>query len=264
MVITANDIWDKRFAPLRKKAELVQFKEIDYRTIKDVLISILKREDRYLSTDVLTGISIKAKGDLRAAINDLQIAAGMEDPSKILENERSKEIDIFNAMRTIFKEKPNASMLNVLDYVNLPLDQIFLWFEENIPLEYKGRELYRAYEALSRADVFRGRIYKQQYWRFMVYENILLSYGISASKNGIKTGFTSYKKPDRVLKIWMNNQRTVKKKSIAFKFAEHVHAGEKRILSEFPLLKFILKNPEIRKELRLEPDEEAYLDKPVY
>lgn len=43
---------------------------------------------------------------------------------------------------------------------------IFLWIEENIPYEYKGEELARAYDALSIADVFRGRIHRQQHWRF--------------------------------------------------------------------------------------------------
>ena len=83
--------------------------------------------------------------------------------------------------------------------------------------EYKGKELARAYDLLSKADIFRGRIYKQQYWRFLVYENIFLSYGISSSKKQAKPGFTTYKKPTRILKIWMNNQRTIKKKSIADK-----------------------------------------------
>ena len=55
-------------------------------------------------------------------------------------------------------------------------------YEENIPEEYQGEELARAYELLAKADVFKGRIYKQQYWRFLVYENFFLSYGMSSAK----------------------------------------------------------------------------------
>jgi len=261
IILTANDIWDKRFSALRKTTELIQLKEIDYRTIKDVLIFILRKENKFIPNDVLTGIAVKAKGDLRAAINDLQIASGMENPAKILENERNREIDIFNALRLIFKEKPNDNLLKLFDSVSMPLDQIMLWMEENIPAEYKGRELKKAYDYLSRADIFKGRIYKQQYWRFLVYENILLSYGIASAKNDIKKGFTSYKKPERILKIWLNNQRDAKKKSIARKYSDYVHIGEKRAMSEFPLLKLILRNQNIRKELKLEKEEEEYLDK---
>ena len=151
-------------------------------------------------------------------------------------------------------------MLQIFDAVNLSMDEIILWVEENIPTEYQGEELAKAYEMLSKVDIFKGRIYKQQYWRFLVYENLFLSYGISASKKNIKTGFTNYKKPERILKIWLNNQRTAKKKSIAQKYAHYVHVGEKRALNEYPILKEIIKaNPKIQKELKLEPEEIEYL-----
>src|SRR5271157_2256183 len=64
IILTANDIWDKRFSALRKTTELIQLKEIDYRTIKDVLIFILRKENKFIPNDVLTGIAVKSKGDL--------------------------------------------------------------------------------------------------------------------------------------------------------------------------------------------------------
>ena len=135
-----------------------------------------------------------------------------------------------------------------------------LWVEENIPNEYKGRELARAYDLLSKADVFKGRIYKQQFWRFLVYENIFLSYGISSCKKQAKTGFTTYKKPTRILKIWMNNQRTMKMKSIAQKYAEYSHLGQKRVMREFPIIKQVINsNENILKELKLDEEEIEYL-----
>ena len=261
IIITANDIWNKKFSELRKKAELVQLKEIDYRTIKDVMIEILRKEKKFIENDILTNIAIKAKGDLRAAINDLQIAASLPDPSQILIDERNKEIDIFTALRMIFKGKPNNILLKIFDSVNKPIDEILLWVEENIPVEYQGEELAKAYELLSRIDIFKKRIYRQQYWRFLVYENALLSYGISSSKTKEKTGFTSYKKPTRILKIWLNNQKIERKKSIAKKYSRHVHIGEKRALKEFPTIKAFLLSPKIQEELRLTEEEIEYLNK---
>ncbi|MBU2562418.1 MAG: replication factor C large subunit [Nanoarchaeota archaeon] len=260
IIITANDVWNKKLSLLRKKAELVQLKEIGYQEITKVMINILRKENLFLNPNILTSLATRAKGDLRAAINDLQSVSRMKDPSLLTIDERNKETDIFNALRTVFKELPTKETLNIFDPVNMPIDEIILWVEENIPLEYKGKELAKAYERLSKVDVFKGRIYKQQYWRFLVYENILLSYGISASKDKPKTGFTSYKKPSRILKIWLNNQRTAKKKSIAQKYAKHVHVGQKRALSEFPIIKQIIKsNPSIKKELRLNDEEIEYV-----
>ena len=263
LVITANDIWNRKFTALRKKSDLIQLKEIDYKKIKNVMISILRKEKKFLDMDVLTNIAVKARGDLRAAINDLQTASGMKNPSEIIFDERNKEMDIFSVLRMIFKGKPTESMLQLYDSVNMPLDEIMLWVEENIPAEYSGEELAKAIDALSKVDIFKRRIYRQQYWRFLVYENALLSYGISSSKKGgiPKTGFTSYKKPTRILKIWLNNQRTEKKKSIAKKYSEYVHIGEKRAMKEFSTIRLFLLKPEVQKELRLTEEEIEYLQK---
>ena len=260
IIITANDIWDKKLNPLRKIAELIQLKEIDYRIIKEVLVSILRKEKNFIDDEVLTRIAVKSKGDLRAAINDLQTISKLKDPSGIDFDERNKEVDIFNALKKIFKEKATEETLSIFDSVKMPLDEIILWIEENIPAEYKGRELARAYDLLSKADIFKGRISKQQYWRFLVYENIFLSYGISSSKKQAKAGFTTYKRPTRILKIWMNNQRTAKMKSIAIKYAQYSHIGQKRAMHEFPIIKQVLNsNPSTYKELKLDEEEIEYL-----
>jgi replication factor C large subunit len=260
MIITANDIWDRKFNTLRKKCELIQLKEINYNTIRTVMLDISKAEGLVINNDLLTDLSIKAKGDLRAAINDLQTLSKLKDNFSIVLDERDKETDIFNSLRKVFKEKPTNDFLTLFDSVNMPTDDIILWIEENIPTEYHGEELARAYDLLSKVDVFRGRIYKQQYWRFLVYENIFLGYGIASSKKAPKAGFTSYKKPTRILQIWLNNQKTSQKKTICQKYSQYVHIGQKRAMSEFPVIKQILKaNPEIQKELKLEEEEIEYI-----
>ncbi|MFH1585885.1 MAG: replication factor C large subunit [archaeon] len=262
VVITANDIWKSKFSPLRKKAELIPLKEINYNMMKSILFSILKNENFFIDNSIVTKIAIRAKGDLRAAINDIQSLAGVKDPEKQKIYERNKEVDIFNALRMIFKGKPTNELLGIFDSVNMSIDDILLWMEENIPSEYKGVELAKAYEALSKADLFKGRIYKQQYWRFLVYQNIFLSYAISASKDNIKTGFTNYKRPTRILKIWLNNQKTEKKKSIAKKYAGYVHIGQKRAIREFPTIRPIIASSEkIQEELNLDEEEVAYLSR---
>ena len=183
VIITANDIWNRKLSSLRKKTEIIQLKEINYKIIKDVLFEILRKEKLFLNPNIITSIAIRAKGDIRASINDLQSVSRLKDPSIIEFHERNKEVDIFNALRLIFKGKPTMDTLKVFDSVKMPIDEIILWVEENIPNEYSGVELAKAYDRLSKVDVFKGRIYKQQYWRFLVYENALLSFGISSAKD---------------------------------------------------------------------------------
>jgi len=259
IIITANDVWKKSLSLLRKKTELVQLKEIPYGVLKQIMIDILQKEGKFVEGNMITKIAVNAKGDVRAALNDLQTIACLGEFTGDCD-ERNKETDIFNALKHVFKDKPTNALLRIYDSVNLSIDEIILWVEENIPNEYQGEELARAIEMLSKADLFKGRIYKQQYWRFLVYENIFLSYGISASKREVKQGFTIYKRPTRILKIWLNNQRTFKKKSIAKKYARYVHVGEKRAMNEFATIKSIINsNPKIQKELKLDEEEISYL-----
>lgn len=260
VIITANDIWKKNLSELRKKVELVGLKEISKERIVRVLLGILEQESLFLNLNIVQSIALRARGDLRAAVNDLQAVSRTRDPSLLTLDERDKEVSIFNVLKKILKDSPSNSMLKDFDTVNMPIDEISLWIEENIPLEYKNEELAKAIEALSRADIFKGRIYKQQYWRFLVYQNILLSYGISASKKYPKKTFTKYAKPTRILKIWMSNQRSIRKKSISEKYSKLAHIGGKRAMNEFPILKQIINsNPAIGKELKLTPEETEYL-----
>ena len=75
-----------------------------------------------------------------------------------------------------------------------------------------------------------------------------------------KMGFTTYKKPTRILKIWMNNIKNAKKKTISEKYANHNHISIKKTMKEFPIIKQVINsNPKISEELKLDEDELAYL-----
>ncbi len=265
IIITANDIWQQKFNLLRQKSELIQLKELDYKLILGILKDVCTKENLFVPNDVITSISIKARGDIRAALNDLQSLSKMDNISLTQEiGDRNKEITIFNALQYVFKNAQlDQKMLRIYDEVDMPVDQIFLWMEENIPYEYQGAELAKAFDALSRADVFRGRIYRRQHWRFLVYENFFLSGAVAAAKKYNRTGWTNYKKPSRILKIWLNNQRTAKKKTICEKYAKHCHLSIKQAMKDFLLIRQILTSDKIRKEMKLTEEEIEFLDKPL-
>ena len=265
IIVTANDIWNKKFNLLRQKAELIPLKEVDYKVVLKILQDVCEKENCVVSLEVMTSIAIKARGDIRAALNDLQLLSKMDSPELLQEvGERNKEQSIFSALQYVFKNAEiDSDMIKVYDEVNMPIDDIFLWVEENIPIEYRGIELVKALDALSLADVFRGRIRRQRHWRFMVYEYFLLGAGVATAKKYNRTGWTNYRKPSRILKIWLQNQRAAKKKTICQKYAKRCHISLKTAMKDFMLLKIILENQDIRKELNFDSDEIAYLDKPV-
>ena len=263
IIITANDIWQRKFNLLRKKCHLVNLKELKDEIVLGILVGVLEKEkvpEREINLQTINTIIKKSRGDIRAALNDLQTILKLGQEAYISEEtEREKQDTIFNALKIIFQNPTDKDTLSVYNNTKLDLNEILLWVEENIPLEYKGKALAKAYDSLSKADLFKGRIYRQQYWRFLVYQNFFLSAGISAATQLKNKGFTSYKKPSRILKIWLSNQKNAKKKSITAKYAKLTHMSKKKANKESFLFPLILTNKigvtEGAKSLALDLDE---------
>jgi replication factor C large subunit len=258
IIMTCNDVWQSKLSPVRTRSKLVEMKQLGLGTIVSLLARISENEGLIKNQHFLRQIAIKSQGDMRAAINDLEGYSMTEIPIVDITERRDIEQSIFNILRRLFKERND--FLTLFDNSDLSLDQILLWIEENIPKEYKNEALAKAYFALGNADRFRGRIYKNQSWRFLLYQNAFQSAGVSYAKEHPLTGFTRYERPKRILKIWLNNQKIAKKKSISQKYARIVHCSSKRVMRDFNLLTPILKQESVQKKLKMSDDEIAYLD----
>ncbi len=258
IIMTCNDVWQSKLSPVRSKSKVIELKPLDIGTIVSILSRVAEKENLNKTPQFLKLIAIKSQGDLRAALNDLQ---SYSSPNINVDIEEKRDVDesIFNILRKLFKER--SSFLDLFDSSSLSIDEIFLWIEENIPKEYKNEALAKAYYALGNADVFRGRIYKKQHWRFLIYQNVFQSAGISFAKTSPITGFTNYDRPRRVLKIWLHNQKIEKKKTIAKKYARFVHCSTKRAMRDFSLLKPILNNQKVQKQLDLSEEEIEFIKK---
>lgn len=281
IIITANDIWHKKFSLLRKKCKLVSLKELKENEVMKILKEVLDKEDKKVNEETINLIVKQARGDVRAALNDLQSVLERDemvssdvgivskdtvshevDTGKIVEiSEREKKESIFDSLKKLFQDETNEKTLRIFDNTDSNLDEILLWIEENVPLEYQGKALVKAIDALSRADIFKGRIYRQQFWRFLVYENFFLSVGISSATQLKNKRFVSYKRPSRILKIWLANQKNAKIKSIVGKYASLCHMSKKKAMKDKYLLPFILENLDDRtkRKLDFEEKEEDYL-----
>ena len=259
IIMTCNDVWQSKLSPLRAKCKLVEMKALSVLSILELLKKISEKEGINKNISFLSQIALKSKGDVRAAINDLQSYAYEHNILVDTTEKRDVEESIFNILKRLFKER--APFLDLFDTTKLSLDEIFLWIEENIPREYKNEALANAYYALGKADVFRGRIYREQYWRFLIYQNIFQAAGISFAKKTSNQGFTRYENPKRVLKIWLHNQKTEKKKTISKKYARLVHCSFKRAMRDFDLLRPIMKNSLVQKQMQLSDEEAEFLNK---
>ncbi len=259
IIMTCNDVWQSKLSFLRSKSKLIEMKALNHHLIIEILQKIAEKEGIKKDRIFLQQIAIKSQGDLRAALNDLQSYAYADSTIVDITEKRDYEDTIFNILRKLFKDRQN--FLDLFDTTRLSLDEILLWIEENIPREYRNESLARAYNALGQADVFRGRIYRNQSWRFLIYQNIFQSAGISYAKKAPNHGFTKYETPKRILKLWMHNQRIAAKKTIAKKYARLVHCSSKRALRDFQLIKPVLQNTRVQQQLRLSEEEIEFLKK---
>ena len=235
IVIVGNDIWDSKFRELRKECELIQFDKLNPLDVLKVLRNILSKEKKEIDEIHLRKIAVSSKGDARSAINDLELLMLSNDEI----SERDKKETMLNALKIIFKTKNQNEILKTISLLDEDLDEVFLWLEENIPYEYRNEVLRDAYDYLSKADVFRGRIRRWQYWRYLVYENALMNLGVAFSKERIDNKFVSYKRSSRILKIWMNNRKESRKKELSEKLSKELHMSKNKFIKEFSYMKFL-------------------------
>ncbi|MBS3151406.1 replication factor C large subunit [Candidatus Woesearchaeota archaeon] len=258
IILTANDVSDSKFNALRKKSELLEFKPVNYLDIFKLLKDICKEDKISFDESKLKSIARKNRGDVRASILDLQRSIS---ENKVWEegDDREYKREIEESLRLVFKSKDINILLNAFSNVDEDLDEIFLWLDENLDKEYSGDDLIKAYDKLSKADVYRGRILRRQYYRLLVYQNILMSVGIGLSKTEKRNGFVSYRRSNRILKMWIAKNRNAKRKTIAGKLAKKIHVSSYKAYKEFyDYIKF-LKDEKVASELELDDDELEYI-----
>lgn len=268
VVFTANDAFHKKLSGLRKKCELLAFHPLSYKAIAPVLTAIASKENVAYDEAAIQQLARESDGDLRAAINDLQVlSTDGQFTKKDIEKhfQRATKTPVQDALFTIFKTKQAVLALPALDHVDLPIDKLFLWLEENLPREYTYPEdCAKGFAQLSLADVYFGRIRRWQYYRFYVYIYNLFSAGIALAKREKYAGRVVYKENKRILKMWIVKQKHLKKKSIAEKWANKTHTSTKRALEAVVYSKQLFQNnPEqataLAEELDLSQDEVAWL-----
>lgn len=271
IVITANNPFDNKFSSLRSKSELIEFKALDADSVTIILKKICINEKLKCDEEILRRIARRNSGDARSAINDLQII--FSDKKKITKedadnlSERDRTESIMNALVKVLKSTEPSIALGAFDNINEDLDECVLWIDENLPKEYKNpQELANAYDVLSRADVFRGRISRQQHWRFQSYINELLTAGIATAKCEKKSGFVQYSRTGRILKLWWAKQKNMKKKEIAKKIAFKTHCSAKEAFKNIEYFKIIFQKEKrfakkAADEFKLEKEEIEWLKK---
>ncbi|MFH1053912.1 MAG: replication factor C large subunit [Candidatus Woesearchaeota archaeon] len=235
IVMTANNPFDQKFSSLRTKAELIEFQTLSYISISKRLEEISEKEGIKFEKDDIKTLARRAGGDMRSAINDLQLLVTKDkrlDKNSIDElSQRNKTESVPSALIRVLKTTDPLIALGAFENVDEDIDKLTLWIDENLPKEYtKGDDLARAYERLGRADVFKGRIRRWQHWRFLSYISLLITAGIAVAKDEKYKTYVKYSPTTRILKLWRAKMKYMKRKAIAEKIAEKTHSSSKYVI----------------------------------
>lgn len=262
VMLTANNLYSAKLKPLRSVCSVIQLKKISTREIEKRLKEICEKEGIEADENVLKLLSLRANGDMRSAINDLE-SLGRKITAEMVEELgwRERKKNIFDVLKIIFKTKNIKTALQALSESEKSLEDVFWWVEENVAEEYeKPEEIARAFDFLSKADLFRGRIIKNQNYRMLVHMQSLLA-AIALAKNKPYYKFVGYKPPQRLLILGRSKAARQKVDTVAKNLGKRLHCSKKTIKTDLPLLKIILKDkrwrksveesaPEIKKEIK--------------
>ena len=249
IIMTANDKWDTKIRALHRLCLMIEVRRLQTSTILNMLTKICQNEGIEPNLEALKAIADNSGGDLRSAINDLQaIAEGRSAISladvKNLSSRRDRLQGIFDGLREMFHAESMSKAISSIESLDMDYEMLIQWVYENIPREFTDpHELVQAFDALSRADIFLGRIKRYQDWGLLSYVYQLMSAGVALSRTTPSNRFVNYSFPNYVRELSNTRSKRSALKDVCLKMKAKCHASTHEVLQEFlPSVQTIIEN----------------------
>lgn len=216
IIMTANDPDSPRLKDLLKICQVFIFEPIEFENIVSVLDNIANQNDTDVSQDIIEEIAEKATGDLRAAISDLEayVKRGTSSTSIEFVTRDTRRGTEETLQRLFMTENPEVAR-KILSESEMDYDSILLWLEENVQLHRLSTdELNQSFNGLSLADLFLGRIMRDQNWKLLSYFYDILATSIAGSRIITPYRKVNYSKPTWPLLVWQGNKSRDKKTDV--------------------------------------------------
>jgi replication factor C large subunit len=266
VVMAANNTDLQKLKPLKKVCLLIRFQPIRIPLIITMLQKICLKENIEAEFEALERIAYNSQGDMRSAINDLQSAAAGKEIIRVqdtlLLKSRNKDVGMDDLLRGVFSAESVGEAATLINQSNVDYDEFLLSVSDNLPLRYTNPvDLAVAYDIVSRADVFRGRVGTEN-WRLLKYFFNLLAEAVTVSPKSFKP-FKFIFPPMRIMTLFWTKHKRVKLEAICAKIALKCHVSHITAKNDMiPFIKIIIekeKSTPILNWLKLEPDEVEYL-----
>jgi len=268
VVMAANNPDIKKLRPLKKVCQMIRFQQVRIPLIITMLRRICAMENVEAEFEALERIAQNSRGDMRSAINDLQSISEGKPVLRVQDtmflSSRNKDIGMYDTLMGVFSAESVRDAAMILNSSNVNYDDFLLSISDNLPLRYPdSADLAQAYDLVSRADVFRGRVGTEN-WRLLKYFFNLLAEAATVSPKSFKP-FEVISPPIRIMKLYWTKGKRTKLKNICAKIALKCHVSQTTAKTDIvPFVNIILekqKSSPIISWLKLEPDEVDYLTK---
>ncbi|MEB3806330.1 MAG: replication factor C large subunit [Desulfurococcales archaeon] len=246
IVMTANDPWKEQLRPLHQQAELIQFKPLSVTQVMAVLQRICDLEGLECEREALRYIAEIEKGDVRAAINDLQaIAEGYGRVTlgivKLVIRGRDKKSDIFVTLNQIFYSNKFWRSRMALSNSEEDYETVIAWLNDNIPRKYEDpRDAYRAFDALARATIMLNRAKFKTAWSLLTYVFSLAGPGVTFARKYSPISKARYAYPDRIKMMARLREVREIRESLASRLSERVLVSRRLVKTEILPFLFII------------------------
>ncbi len=250
IVLTANDAWNPKLRGLREKSLLLKFKRIGARESIPYLKQLCDREGIDVDKKVLKLVIENNGGDLRSALNDLQMLSTGKNQltydDVVWLGWRDRKDAIFDALNLVFNSENCLNARKALDVADVGYEMLFEWIYENIPHQFPNPyDLSRGMSVLSKADLYLARTKGSQSWGLLSYVIDLMTAGVALSREGTKKAWIPMKFPQRIsFRAKAMRERALLKK-IGERIGEKCHLSSQDGIKNFlPYLKIIFKHNE--------------------
>ncbi|PSP96529.1 AAA family ATPase [Halobacteriales archaeon QS_5_70_17] len=251
VALIANDYYEMSKG-LRNACREIEFRDVSARSIVPVLRDICRKEGIEYDDGALDAIAEQNSGDLRGAVNDLQALAESTERLEredVVTADRDRTEGVFQLLDAVLKEEDARGALEFSYDVDETPDDLINWIEDNVPKDYEGPELADAYDRLSAADRWLGRVRATQNYSFWRYASDNMTAGVAAARSGSKGGWTRYGPPSYWSKLGRSRGTREKRDYVARKIAEtngtSVATARRRVLPFLAAMTHHCKNREL-------------------
>lgn len=253
LILIANDFYSKRLTSLKTKCTVLKMSKVRSPSINKLLREIAQNEEVKVNPAALKELSKKANGDMRSAINTLQSLANKEEVLEFqdVENITTKDdrSTIINGVTAVLKSKNPKHVKDALRVEEDPT-LVMEYIAENIPREYtKKDEIKKAYENISKADLYFGRAQHTRNYGYWKYASDFMGIGVSSSKHDTYKKFTKITSPTTFTLMGRNRVKRNLRDKIAEKMSQKMHISHSIAISMFPYLEIMFKNDELAWEI---------------